>query len=45
LIRRIKGETVFGITLPLVTKTDGTKFGKTEAGTIWLDAAKTSPYE
>ncbi|MEL0007800.1 MAG: tyrosine--tRNA ligase, partial [Luminiphilus sp.] len=31
-------------TLPLVTKADGTKFGKTESGTIWLDAAKTSPY-
>ena len=45
LIRRVKGAAVYGITLPLVTKTDGTKFGKTESGTIWLDAAKTSPYE
>ena len=44
LTRRLHGEQVFGLTLPLVTKTDGTKFGKTESGTIWLDAAKTSPY-
>ncbi|TLS39090.1 tyrosine--tRNA ligase [Pseudalkalibacillus caeni] len=35
----------FGLTFPLVTKSDGTKFGKTESGTIWLDAEKTSPYE
>lgn len=35
----------FGITIPLVTKTDGTKFGKTAGGAVWLDAAKTSPYE
>lgn len=35
----------FGITIPLVTKADGTKFGKTAGGSIWLDAAKTSPYE
>jgi tyrosyl-tRNA synthetase len=35
----------FGLTIPLVTKSDGTKFGKTESGTIWLDAEKTSPYE
>ncbi len=41
--RRYSGQ-VFGLTLPLVTKADGTKFGKTESGTIWLDAAKTSPY-
>jgi tyrosyl-tRNA synthetase len=45
LIRRLSGNSVFGITLPLVTKSDGSKFGKTESGTIWLDAAKTSPYE
>lgn len=44
LTRRRYGGQVFGITLPLVTKSDGTKFGKTESGTIWLDAAKTSPY-
>ena len=34
----------FGLTVPLVTKADGTKFGKTESGTIWLDPTKTSPY-
>jgi tyrosyl-tRNA synthetase len=45
LIRRVHGRHAFGLTLPLVTKTDGTKFGKTESGTVWLDAAKTSPYE
>ncbi|MEH6452451.1 MAG: tyrosine--tRNA ligase [Psychromonas sp.] len=44
LTRRMNQEKVFGLTLPLVTKSDGTKFGKTESGTIWLDAAKTSPY-
>ena len=44
LVRRVKGASVYGVTLPLVTKTDGTKFGKTEGGTIWLDASKTSPY-
>lgn len=44
LTRRMNGNHVFGITLPLVTKSDGTKFGKTESGTIWLDANKTSPY-
>jgi tyrosyl-tRNA synthetase len=45
LIRRKLGVAAYGLTLPLVTKTDGAKFGKTEAGTIWLDPAKTSPYE
>ena len=44
LTRRIHGGQVFGLTLPLVTKSDGTKFGKTESGTIWLDPTKTSPY-
>jgi tyrosyl-tRNA synthetase len=44
LTRRLNRAQVFGLTLPLVTKADGTKFGKTEAGTIWLDPAKTSPY-
>ncbi|TQV71702.1 tyrosine--tRNA ligase [Exilibacterium tricleocarpae] len=44
LTRKLYGGQVFGLTLPLVTKADGTKFGKTETGTIWLDAAKTSPY-
>ena len=45
LIRRKTGGAAYGLTLPLVAKSDGTKFGKTEAGTIWLDPAKTSPYE
>jgi tyrosyl-tRNA synthetase len=44
LARRMYSKQVFGLTLPLVTKSDGTKFGKTESGTIWLDPAKTSPY-
>ena len=44
LTRRAHGGHAFGLTLPLVTKADGTKFGKTESGTIWLDPAKTSPY-
>lgn len=44
LTRRLHGGQVFGLTMPLVTKADGTKFGKTESGTIWLDPAKTSPY-
>lgn len=45
LIRRVEGRTAYGLTLPLVTKDDGTKFGKTETGTVWLDPSKTSPYE
>lgn len=44
LTRRLNGNQVFGLTMPLITKADGTKFGKTESGTIWLDAGKTSPY-
>ncbi|WP_047392390.1 tyrosine--tRNA ligase [Chitinibacter sp. ZOR0017] len=44
LTRRLNQQQVYGLTLPLVTKSDGTKFGKTETGTIWLDASKTSPY-
>lgn len=44
LARRLHGGQVFGLTMPLVTKADGSKFGKTESGTIWLDPAKTSPY-
>jgi tyrosyl-tRNA synthetase len=44
LTRRMHGGQVYGLTLPLVTKADGTKFGKTESGTIWLDPKKTSPY-
>ncbi len=45
LIRRKLSVAAFGLTLPLVTKADGSKFGKTETGTVWLDPAKTSPYE
>ncbi|MBP3038907.1 tyrosine--tRNA ligase [Bacillaceae bacterium Marseille-Q3522] len=47
LIRKIypEGKNAFGLTIPLVTKADGTKFGKTESGAVWLDAEKTSPYE
>ena len=47
LIRKKQGHEAqaFGLTLPLVTKADGTKFGKTESGSVWLDAKKTSPYE
>jgi len=44
LTRKKLSRTVYGVTLPLITKSDGTKFGKTEAGTIWLDAARTSVY-
>lgn len=44
LTRRMNGNKAYGLTLPLITKSDGTKFGKTESGTIWLSAAKTSPY-
>ena len=43
--RKKLGRTVYGLTLPLITKADGTKFGKTEAGTIWLDAGRTSVYK
>ena len=45
LIRRVRGAAAFGLTMPLVTKSDGTKFGKTETGTIWLDPTRTSAYE
>ncbi|GIX50207.1 MAG: tyrosine--tRNA ligase 1 [Limisphaera sp.] len=44
LIRKKLGRTAYGLTLPLVTKADGTKFGKTESGSVWLDPNKTSPY-
>ena len=44
LIRRVRGGRAFGLVYPLVTNADGTKLGKTERGTIWLDAKKTSPY-
>ena len=45
LIRRTLGEQAFALTCPLITKSDGTKFGKTEKGNIWLDAERTSPYQ
>jgi len=44
-IRRSGGSQVYGLTCPLVTQADGTKFGKTEAGNVWLGADRTSPYE
>ncbi len=44
LVRRVEGEKVHALATPLVTKADGTKFGKTESGSIWLDAQMTSPY-
>jgi len=44
LTRRLHAGRVFGLTMPLVTKADGTKFGKTESGTVWLDPDRTSPY-
>ncbi|CAC6816302.1 TPA: tyrosine--tRNA ligase [Staphylococcus aureus] len=46
LMRRMYGQTdAYGLTIPLVTKSDGKKFGKSESGAVWLDAEKTSPYE
>jgi tyrosyl-tRNA synthetase len=44
LVRRVRGAQVFGMVYPLITKSDGTKFGKTESGTVWLAAHRTSPY-
>lgn len=44
LVRKKLGRPAFGLTLPLITKADGTKFGKTESGTIWLDPRRTSVY-
>ena len=44
LIRRLRGDKAYGLVFPLVTTTSGTKFGKTEQGTIWLDAQRTSPF-
>jgi tyrosyl-tRNA synthetase len=44
LIRRVDGVEAHGLTVPLVTTSTGTKFGKTEAGAVWLDAERTSPY-
>src|SRR5690554_5571437 len=45
LIRRIDGGKGYALTCPLITKADGTKFGKSEGGNIWLDAERTSPYK
>ena len=44
LVRRVDGKEAFGLTMPLVTTSNGQKFGKTEQGNIWLDAARTTPY-
>ena len=43
-IRKVCGDEVWGFTTPLIVKPDGTKYGKTESGTVWLDPARTSPY-
>lgn len=45
LTRRLQGKEVFGATFPLLLKSDGTKFGKTAGGAVWLDANRTSPFE
>ncbi len=45
MVRRMRGKKTQGVVFPLITKADGTKFGKTESGTIWLDPKKTSPYQ
>ncbi len=45
LIRRLEGGQAFALTTPLITKADGSKFGKTESGNVWLDPSKTSPYQ
>lgn len=45
LIRRMDGGEAYAITCPLITKADGTKFGKTEGGNVWLDPKRTSPYK
>jgi len=44
LVRRTQGMETFALTVPLITKADGSKFGKTETGTVWLDSTRTSPY-
>jgi tyrosyl-tRNA synthetase len=44
LVRRVRGAQVFGMVYPLITKADGTKFGKTESGSVWLSPERTSPY-
>ncbi|MGI9022333.1 MAG: tyrosine--tRNA ligase [Acidimicrobiales bacterium] len=45
LIRRMRGGPAYGLTWPLITRADGTKFGKTASGAVWLDPARTSPYQ
>ena len=45
LIRRLRGVEAYGLTMPLILTSSGQKFGKSEKGTVWLDAARTSPYE
>jgi tyrosyl-tRNA synthetase len=45
LVRRLRGAAAYGLTSPLVVKADGTKFGKTESGTVWMSPERTSPYE
>lgn len=45
LVRRLQKKVAYGLTLPLITKSDGTKFGKTEQGAVWLDAQKTSVFQ
>ena len=45
LIRRLEGGSAYALTSPLITRSDGKKFGKTEAGNVWLDAARTTPFE
>ncbi len=45
LVRKLLGETVYGVTFPLLTRSDGKKFGKTEGGAIWLAADRCSPYD
>ena len=44
LIRKLRGKKAYGLVYPLITKADGSKFGKTESGTVWLSLQKTSPY-
>jgi len=44
LIRRLRQASAYGLTMPLVTRSDGSKFGKSEAGNVWIDTARTSPY-
>ena len=45
LVRRADGGTVYGLTFKLLTTSEGVKMGKTQAGAVWLDPAKTSPYD